>query len=235
MKKEKTQLKKVIGRIKSLYNPKNVEGMSRYGIKVANAYGVSMPVIRKMAKEIGKNHTLAAQLWSSGIHEAQIIACLIDDPILVDEKQMEKWAGDFDSWDLCDQCCSNLFDKTRFALKKVREWTHRDEEFVKRAGFVLMAAIAVHDKSAPDKIFIKFLPMIKKSSTDERNFVKKAVNWALRQIGKRNIKLNRAAIVSAREIKKIKSKSARWIAADALREFNSLAVKTRLKKYSCDC
>lgn len=230
MKKGKTPLKKIIYRIKSLYNSKNVEGMSRYGINVANAYGVSMPVIRKMAKEIGKNHALAAQLWSSGIHEAQIIACLIDEPALVSEEQMEKWAGDFDSWDLCDQCCSNLFDKTRFALKKVREWTRRDEEFVKRAGFVLMAAVSVHDKSAKDGIFVKFLPIIKKAAADERNFVKKAVNWALRQIGKRNIDLNRAAIASAREIQRINSKSAHWIAADALKELNSSAVKTRLKK-----
>jgi 3-methyladenine DNA glycosylase AlkD len=136
--------------------------------------------------------------------------------------------ADFDSWDVCDQVCSNLFDKTEFALKKASEWSGRKEEFVKRAGFVLMAALAVHDKDADGKTFLNFLSIIKREATDERNFVKKAVNWALRQIGKRNIKLNKAAIKTTEEIRKIDSKAARWIATDALRELTSVAVLKRL-------
>jgi 3-methyladenine DNA glycosylase AlkD len=211
----------ILKELKSQSNPKNVEGMARFGINPKDTLGVSIPIIRKMGKEIGKNHELAQQLWSSGIHEARILAGLIDDSKLVDEEQMEKWAKDFDSWDVCDQVCMNLFDKTKYAYKKAMEWSSRKEEFVKRAAFALMASLSVHDKKAKDEDFIKFLPIIKRESTDERNFVRKAVNWALRQIGKRNSKLQKAAIKTAKEILKIDSKSARWIASDAIRELES--------------
>lgn len=219
----------VIKKLKSLSNPKAVEGMARFGINPENTFGISIPNLRKMAKQIGKDHTIAQQLWVSGIHEARILAGMIDELEMVTEKQMENWVKDFDSWDVCDQVCSNLFDKTSFAHKKVREWSKRKEEFVKRAGFVLMAALAVHDEKAKDKEFKIFFPIIKKEAIDNRNFVKKAVNWALRQIGKRNLNLNREAIETAREIQKMDSKSAKWIASDALRELTSKAIQKKLQ------
>jgi len=222
------QYNDVLRKLKSLSNPKNVEGMARFGINPKNTYGVSIPDIRKIAKEIDKNHYLAQQLWNSGIHEARILAGLIDDPKIINEEQMEDWVKDFDSWDVCDQVCMNLFDKTEFAYKKAFEWSKRKEEFVKRAGFVLMATLSVHDKKAHDKDFLKFLPIIKRESTDERNFVKKAVSWALRQIGKRNKELNKEAIKTARDIQRIDSKSAKWIASDAIRELTSRVIQKRL-------
>jgi len=218
----------ILKKLKSLANPKNVEGMAKFGINPKKTLGINIPVLRKMAKEIGKNHKLALQLWDSGIHEARILAGLIDETEKVTEKQMEKWVLDFDSWDVCDQVCSSLFDKTDFVWQKIEELTKRKEEFVKRTGFTLMACLAVHDKKAQDKDFIKLLPIVKKEATDERNFVKKAVNWALRQIGKRNKNLNREAIKMAQEILKIKNKTAKWIAADAIRELTSHSIQKRL-------
>ncbi|MFH1221688.1 MAG: DNA alkylation repair protein [Candidatus Micrarchaeota archaeon] len=215
--------------IKQNANKANMEGMIRFGISAKNTYGVNIPVLRKMAKQIGKNHTLAQQLWVTEIHEARILAGLIDEPAAVTEAQMDRWAADFDSWDVCDQVCSNLFDKTPFAFSKVVEYGRSEKEFVKRTAFALTAALAVHDKEADDAAFIRLLPLLKKASTDERNFVRKAVNWALRQIGKRNIALNAKALATARAIQKIDSKAARWIAADAIRELESSAVKNRLK------
>lgn len=203
--------------------------MSRFGIKADKAFGVSVPALRKLAKSIGKDHALAQALWESGLHEARELATMIADPELVTEELMERWVMDIDSWDVCDHCCGNLWDKTPFAYRKAREWSRRPEEFVKRAAFSLMAALAVHDKTASDDAFIKFFAIIKRESIDERNFVKKAVNWALRQIGKRNRKLNRQAIETAREIQKLDSKSARWIAADALRELTNDKVQSRMR------
>ena len=222
----------IIRTLKSLGNPATVVGMARYGISPEGTLGVSIPTLRKMAKDISTDHKLAQGLWESGIHEARLLAGFIDDPQRVTEKQMERWVRDIDSWDVCDLVCSNLFDKTPFAYKKAVEWTRHTETFVKRAGFVLMAALSVHDKEAGDNSFLKFLPIIRRASKDERNFVKKAVNWGLRQIGKRNKTLNRAAIKSAREIRELDSKSARWIGADALRELKSPAVQRRLRAKS---
>jgi 3-methyladenine DNA glycosylase AlkD len=222
----------ILNHLKSLANPDNVAGMARYGINCKNALGISIPTLRRLAREIGQNHDLALRLWSSKIHEARILASLIDDPALVTEEQMEKWAKDFDSWDVCDLCCGNLLDKTTFAWQKALEWPARPEEFVKRAGFVLMAALAVHDKKTHDREFLKFFPYIKKHAHDDRNFVKKAVNWALRQIGKRSPFLNQKAITAANQIKKLESKSAKWIAADALRELTGPAVQKKLQPLS---
>lgn len=219
----------IVKQLKSLSNPEALAGMAKFGIKTRNALGVSIPDLRKIAKVTGKNHLLAQRLYSSGIHEARMLAGMIDDPGMVTEEQMENWVKEFNSWDVCDQCCSNLLDKTRFAHQKAIEWSERTEEFVKRAGFAMMAALAVHDKKAKDKAFLKFLPIIKRESIDERNFVKKAVNWALRQIGKRNMALNKAAIKTAREIQKLNSKSARWIASDAIRELTSESITKKLK------
>jgi 3-methyladenine DNA glycosylase AlkD len=219
----------LIKKLKSLSNPVAVAGMARFGINPKDTYGVSIPVLRKLAKEIGTNHLLAKKLWNSAVHEARILAGMIDVPEEVTEKQMERWARDFDSWDVCDQVCSNLFVRTKFAHKKAMDWSEREEEFVKRASFVLMATLSVHDKEAKDNVFLKFLPIIKREAWDERNFVKKAVNWALRQIGKRNLRLNQMAIKTAKEIQGIDSKAARWIASDAIRELTSEAVRKRLQ------
>lgn len=224
------QTDEILRKLKSLSNPKAVEGMARFGINPKNTFGVSIPEIRKMAGAIGKNHETALKLWSSGIHEARILAGMVDDPKATTEKQMEEWVKDFDSWDVCDQVCSNLFDKTEHAYEKAAEWTKHKEEFVKRAGFTLMACLAVHDKDAKDNDFLQFLPIIKKESIDERNFVRKAVNWALRQIGKRNPILNKAAIKTSKGIQKMDSKSAKWIASDALRELTSSQVQKRLNR-----
>lgn len=223
------QYNDILKRLKSLSNPQAVEGMARYGINPGNAYGVSIPNLRKIAREAGKDHELAEQLWSSGIHEARILASMVDDPTLVTEAQMGIWVGDFDSWDVCDQCCNNLFGKTKFACQKAVEWSSSDEEFIKRAGFVLMACLAVHDKGANDQYFERFLEIITREASDSRNYVKKAVNWALRQIGKRNPDLNKRAIETAREIQKIDSRSARWVASDAIRELAGKAVQERLR------
>ncbi|NIM91946.1 MAG: DNA alkylation repair protein [Candidatus Aminicenantes bacterium] len=223
------KLETLLEKLESLSNPKAVEGMAIYGINPEKAYGVSIPSLRRMAKEAGRDHRLAQKLWSSEIHEARILASMIDDPKQVTQEQMENWVKDFNSWDLCDQCCSNLFEKTDFALRKAIEWSSREEEFVKRAGFVLMARLSVCDKKAEDSLFEGFFPLIKREAVDTRNFVKKAVNWALRQVGKRNPNLNAKAIELARNIQKMDSKSAKWIASDAIRELTSTAVQKRLR------
>lgn len=222
------QYSEIIHKIKSMANPENVAGMARFGINVTSAYGISVYELRKMAKEIGKDHELALELWESGIHEARLLACLIDRPDMVTGEQMDNWVKDFDSWDTCDVCCGHLFDRSAVAYQKAREWSKRREEFVKRAGFALMAALSVHDKKASDETMSGFLPIIKREATDERNFVKKAVNWALRQIGKRNLNLNEMAVKTAGEIKQIDSKSARWIASDSIRELTSEKVQRKL-------
>jgi 3-methyladenine DNA glycosylase AlkD len=218
----------ILAELESLANPANVAGMARYAINVDRTFGVPIPVLRRMAKEIGTNHTLAGELWASGIHEARLLACLVDDPRAVTESQMERWVKAFDSWDVCDGVCSNLFDRTVYAYRKAFAWSARRDEFVKRAGFVLMAALAVHDKTARDADFERFFPVIVRESTDDRNFVKKAVNWALRNIGKRNRALNRKAIAVAERIGKFDSRAARWVASDALRELTSEKVRARL-------
>jgi 3-methyladenine DNA glycosylase AlkD len=220
--------KDILQQLKSLSNPESVAGMARFGINPNNTYGVSIPALRKIARETGKDHALAQKLWQSGIHEARILAGMVDEPGKVTWEQMEEWAADFDSWDVCDQVCSNLFDKTDFAYQKAHEWSGRKEEFVKRAGFVLMAALAVHDKRAGDEKFLEFLPIIKREAVDDRNFVKKAVNWALRQIGKRNLNLNTAATETARDIQETDSKAAKWVASDALRELTDETIQKRL-------
>jgi len=208
------QYAEVLRKLKSQTNPKNVQGMVKFGINSKNTLGISIPILRKLAKEIGTNHTIAQQLWDSGIHEARILASMVDDPKQVSEKQMDLWTSDF--------------DKTPHAFQKAKEWTRRDNEFEKRAGFALMACLAWHDKNSSNESFSHFFSLIKQAATDERNFVKKAVNWALRQIGKRNRNLNKMAIGTAQEIIKIDSKTAKWIATDALRELTSDAILKRL-------
>ena len=217
----------IILELESLSNPEDVEGRARFGITSKKAYGVRMPEIRRIAKKAGKNHELAQKLWEYGYNETQIMASLVEDPKLVTEEQMEHWVLQFDTWDVCDQCCMNLFRKTPFAYQKINEWSKRDEEFVKRAAFTLIATLAVHDKKADDGKFENLFPIIIRESNDNRNFVKKAVNWALRQIGKRNIYLNNKSIEIAEEIDKIDSKSAKWIAKDAIRELKSEKIQKK--------
>jgi 3-methyladenine DNA glycosylase AlkD len=196
----------------------NRAGMARFGIQTDAAFGVPMPMIRAYAKTWGQNHELAGVLWQTGVHEARILATLVEKADQVTEAQMEAWVRDFDSLDVCDQCCSNLFDKTPFAFEKAVAWSAREETFVKRAGFVLMAMLAVHRKKANDAEFRPFFALIEREAWDERNFVKKAVNWALRQIGKRSPALCQEAIYVAGRLLQQPHPSARWIARDALRE-----------------
>jgi 3-methyladenine DNA glycosylase AlkD len=199
-------------------NPANVAGLARFGINVEQAFGVPMPILRKIGKQAGRSHKLACELWDSGIHEARVLATLVEDPKLITARQMDRWARQFDSWDVCDQACQNLFRYTPFAFAKAAEWARAKPEFVRRAGFALMAGLAVKAKNATDAQFEPFFPLMMEAATDERNFVKKAVNWALRQIGKRNATLRVTAIAVAEEIRQMDSRAARWIAADALRE-----------------
>ena len=211
-------------------DPSAVEGMARFGIAAKKVYGGwSAPALRMLAREIGRDHALAQELWASEIYEARVLATLLDEPEKVTARQMNQWAKDFDNWAICDAACLNVFRYVRFAHLKCREWSRRREEFVKRAGFALMAGLAVADKAASDDAFLKFLPLIKRAALDERNMVKKGVNWALRQMGKRNARLNRAALAACREIYRLDSRAARWIASDARRELQSRAVQRRLK------
>jgi 3-methyladenine DNA glycosylase AlkD len=220
----------VMKKLRSMQNKRNAEGMARFGINLENNLGISVTSIRKFARSIGKDHELALRLWESKIRDARMLAACLDDPKLVTKEQMESWVKDFNSWDVCDHTCGHLFDKTAFAYEKAKEWTNRKEEFQKRAGFTLIAWLSVHDKKNQNMIFEKFFPLIIKHSTDDRNYVKKAVNWALRNIGKRNIELNKKAIDVAKIIKRIDSKSAKWIASDALNELTSKKIKDRLNK-----
>lgn len=214
----------LIAYLKSLSNPEDVEGMERFGIKGDKALGIRVPVLRKLAKAHRNDHQLAADLWASGIHEARILASMVDDPEQVTEEQMEAWVNDFDSWDVCDQVCMNLFDKHPLAYEKAVEWSRCEEEFVKRAGFAMMASLVLHDKKADDLAFEPFFERMQAEAGDERNFVKKAVNWALRQIAKQRPGLASRCVQLAKELAKSESKSARWVGKDALREFQKKGI-----------
>ena len=228
MAKSRTTTAAVLLKLKAHADPKVRAAMVRFGVHVKKAHGISTPVLHKLAREIGTDHRLAQQLWASGIHEARILAGMVDDPTEVTPQQMERWARDFNAWDAVDGSCCHLFVFAAPAWRKALEWSRREPEYVKRAGFALMAYLAVHDKQAPDAKFERLLLIIQRQATDERNFVKKAVNWALRQIGKRNWRLNRLAIRAAKQIRGMDSSAARWVAADALRELTSPAVQRRL-------
>jgi 3-methyladenine DNA glycosylase AlkD len=211
----------IIAELRAAANDHNRAGMARFGINTERALGISVTQLRLMAKGIGKSHELALQLWASGIHEARILASIVDKPEAVTEEQMEAWVAEFNSWDIVDQVCGNLFDKTPYAWDKAVAWTKRSEEFVKRAGFSLIAYMAVHLKKTDDREFERFFSIIEREASDDRNFVKKAVNWALRQIGKRSDYLRPQAIACAERIAEQDSRSARWIARDALKELRS--------------
>lgn len=227
------KVSEIIKYLESIGSPENVAGMARYGIVTKKAFGCSAPELHKFAKELKKTaadrHALALELWETEIHDARAIAYLIDDPKQVTEKQMELWVKDFDNWAICDSACNQLFVFTPFAYKKCLEWTASEAEFIKRAGIVMMAGLAVHDKKADDEKIAQFLPILESKADDDRNFIKKAVNWSLRQIGKRSLYLHKLAVESAERIKARDTKAARWIATDALRELNNPKTMERLK------
>ena len=209
--------------------PEELEGMARFGIAGDNRLGLSVPAMRHIARTLGHDHALALALWDTGIPDARIVAGMVAEPARLTSRQMDAWAKGFASWDVCDQVCNSAFRASPLAWRKVAAWATRRDEFVRRAAFALLVALAVHDKQAGDKDFVAALLLIEAAASDERNFVKKAVNWALRTIGKRNLALNAAAITVARRIQQQGTRPARWIAADALRELSSEAVQTRLR------
>ncbi len=220
----------VLRELKEVADPRVRAKMAYFGVHVPKAHGISAPVLHQFAKHIGKDHALAQELWATGIHEARILATLIGESERVTTAEMDRWAREFDSWDVVDAACCYLYAQAKQAWKKTAEWSRRPEEFVKRASFSLVAYLAYKDKAAPDLRFTRFLRVIEREAHDERNFVRKAVNWALRNIGKRNMRLNREAIRAAEGIREQGSRSARWIAADALRELKSDGVQKRLQR-----
>ena len=223
------QAERVLAELRSLADPAQLAGMARFGIRTDRALGgIGMPRLRRMGRDLGPDHELAEALWATGVHEARLLAAFVDDPALVTEDQMERWAGGFDSWDLCDTVCGSLFDRTPFAHGQAAAWSGRDEEFVKRAGFAMMAWLAVHDREADDERFLAFLPHVERGAGDDRKLVRKAVSWALRQIGKRNVDLNAEAVACAGRIREQGSRSARWVASDVLRELEGGPVRERL-------
>jgi 3-methyladenine DNA glycosylase AlkD len=217
----------VLAELHARADPARLPGMARVGIRTERALGVSIPELRSLAKRIGVDRRVASELWETGIHEAWILAAMIEDPVSVTEHDMDRWAGDFDSWDVCDQVCGNLFDRTPFAFAKAFEWSELEPEYVKRAAFSLMACLAARG-DAPDARLASFLPVIERQANDDRNAVKKGVNWALRQIGKRSPWLNRRAIAVGRRLEGSASRPARWIGTDAVRELTSEPVQRRL-------
>ena len=232
----------VLARLAPLGGEEARAGMARYGIRTEDAFGVSVYELRRVAKDLGHDHDLALALWQTGNHEARLLAGMVDDPALVTEGQMEAWAAAFDSWDVCDQVTSNLFDKTPFAYDKVLEWSASSREWVKRAAFATAAALAVQDKKAADEPFLEILELCRREAGDDRNYVKKAVNWALRNIGKRDLRLHAAAIETAEAIlasaeklaaadrRDPAARSMRWVARDALRELRSEKVVARVRR-----
>jgi 3-methyladenine DNA glycosylase AlkD len=223
-----TAVPEVMAQLKAQAEPGALEGMARFGMTTDRRLGVKMPEIRRLAKAIGRDHRLALKLWSTGVAEARILASLVADPAGLTANQIERWVVDFDSWDVCDQVCMNLFERSSLARGQIEDWAGRQEAFVKRAAFALIACLAWHDKYATDGEFEGYLHLIEAGATDERNFVKKAVSWALRTIGKRNSGLHRQAVRTARHLKASRSKPARWIGADALRELEGERVLARL-------
>jgi 3-methyladenine DNA glycosylase AlkD len=238
-----SQVAALLAELRGLGSERDRAGMARYGINVADAFGVSVHELRKVAARLGTDHGLALALWATGNHEARLLACFVDDPAAVTARQMEAWARGFDSWDVCDQATTSLFDLTRHAWAKAAAWARREEEWVKRAGFALMAGLAVHDRAAGDRSFLALLPLVERGARDERNYVKKAVSWALRNMGKRNAALHAAAVSCARRILAAAderaggerggdpgTRAARWVARDALRELTSEKVQARLAR-----
>jgi 3-methyladenine DNA glycosylase AlkD len=223
-------LGQVLSKLREKADSANLEGMGRYGMAVDHRLGVSVADMRQIVKRLKKNHALASNLWGTGLAEGKIVASMIDEPEKLTEAQMDSWVMGFDSWDVCDQVCMNLFENSPLAWKKIPEWSKREETFVKRAAFALIACLAWHSKEATDEDFLRLFPVIKSGAVDERNFVKKSVNWALRNIGKRNLNLNKAAVNLAEQICQLDSKTAKWIGSNAIKELKSKPVQEKLSK-----
>jgi 3-methyladenine DNA glycosylase AlkD len=222
----------VLASLKRSGNKKTRDGLSRYGIPADKAVGVSVGKLRQLAKRFGRNHELALALWETDCYEARMLASFVDEPGRVTPHQMDRWSRDFDNWAICDTICFHLFDRTPHAWRKIPQWARRRDEFVKRGAFALLASLTVHDKQAEDERFLRGLVLVERAADDERNFVKKAVNWALRSIGKRNAALHAAAVAVAHRLADKDSPAARWVGKDALRELISPAVTRRLAKRS---
>lgn len=220
----------VVAELRNLANPKTLEGMSRYAIPSDKAFGVPVGTMRQLAKRLGRSHELAAALWKTGWYEARMLASFVDDPQLVTPAQMDSWCRDFDSWAICDTACFHLFDRTPHAFRKIRQWANRKPEFEKRAAFALLASVALHDKSAEDELFVQCLPLVESAATDDRNFVKKSLVWALRGVAGRSIALNSAATMVAQRLAATPDATARWIGKTTLRELGSPAARQRLSK-----
>jgi 3-methyladenine DNA glycosylase AlkD len=227
---EAPDVETVLAELKALGTEKNRAGMARFGINTDRAFGVSMAVMQPLSRKYRRNHELALALWKSGFHEARIFAALVEDPKQVTSRQMDAWVADFDSWDICDQACMRVFSFTPFVHEKVEKWAADEREFVRRAAFALIAGYAVAARKVDDNDFLKFLPLIEACSTDPRNFVRKAVNWALRQVGTRSPALHKPALALARKLADSADKTARWIGKDAVRELSDPAQIERLKK-----
>ena len=220
----------ILTKLKAKARPDQLTGMARYGLNTENRLGIQMPELRKLAKETGKNHALALELWQTGIAEARILASMVAEPERLTEAQMDKMAADVDSWDVGDQTCMNLFEKTPLEWEKIQEWSQRDEEFVKRTAYGLIACLVWHSRTATDQQFTATFPAIAQGAQDTRKSVQKAVSWALRNTGKRNRNLNQQAIQLARQIQQTETKPAKWVASDVIRELTSPSVQKRLDK-----
>jgi 3-methyladenine DNA glycosylase AlkD len=216
------RIEAILAELKSLGSEVNRAGQARFGINTARAYGVPVANLRRIARGLERDHRLAATLWATGMHEARILAAYVEEPAKVTPAQMDRWVAAFDSWDLCDQVCGNLFDRTPYAEEKIRKWASDERVFVRRAAFALAASYAVHARKAPDAALLPILALVEQHAKDPRNFVKKAVNWALRQIGKRSAALHAPALALAEKLAASSDKTARWIGKDAARELTSI-------------
>ncbi len=221
----------IVALLKAHANPANVEGMARFGINPCHTLGIPIPVLRQVARQCGRDHSVADRLWTSGLHEARILASMIDEPDRLTGRKMDRWVAQFDSWDVCDQCCANLFEDSPLAWSKAVEWSRKDAEFVKRAGFSLMARLAVADKDAADQSFQKFFDRIEAEASDDRPMVRKAVNWALRQIGKRNLALHSIALDLAERLRAREDRAARWIGGDAAKELRGVTAMNIIRHH----
>lgn len=221
-------VREVLAWLKRVGTRRTIEGMARYGIAAKRAFGVPMGTLLSMKKRLGKDHELSVALWESGWYEARLLSALVGDPERVTKRQMDAWAAGFENWADCDTVCFHLFDKTPLAWERAREWAGSPREFVKRGGYVLMACLSLHDKTAADKWFLGVLPLIEKGARDERNFVKKGVSWALRGIGRRNLALNAAALAVAKRLAASEPASCRWVGRDAVRELTNAKVQAAL-------
>lgn len=220
----------VVASLKRLGTKRSRDGMARYAIRSDNVFGVTVGAIRQIGKRLGHNHDLALALWETGWYEARMLAAFVDDPDRVTPAQMDRWCKDFDNWAICDTICFHLFDKTPHAFRKVAQWANRRNEFEKRGAFALLASLGVHDKKSGDEEFARCLPLIERAATDDRNFVKKGVSWALRVIGRRSLDLNEASVKLSQKLAASEHAAARWIGRDALKELTSKAVSERLKQ-----